>query len=177
MTARGGRRPARRALAARRLATPALVAPLLPLYLAAMACAGERERLDVPRLALELASPAPAPGGSVDGSVDATDGSGITSLAVYACTADSVFSRRETYDRARAARLEFSLHVASSAPVGAPVEVYATATDDQELVAEASRVVHVGGAAGTGTADGAGLCAAPRSAARGRHAGALPTAP
>ena len=140
---------------------------------AATGCVSERERLDVPTVTLNVTSPAPPPGGRVTGRAEASDGSGLTSLAVYACTADSVFRDNAPLDRERSVTLDFSLHVSSAAAAGAPVEVYAATFDDQGFVAEASQVVYVGGVTGP---SGEGLCRRVRPATAVIPA-SLPTAP
>src|SRR3712207_7240815 len=55
---------------------------------------GERERLDVPRLTLTVFDASVAAGGSVARQVAATDASGLSFVAVYACTRDSIFRTR-----------------------------------------------------------------------------------
>ena len=142
-----------------RAAPTLLVAIALPIG----GCVGKRERLDVPRVALEVDDGAPPAGGRVTGRATASDASGLLALAVYACSRDSVFRMSENYDRAGAAEIDFSLHVATNAVAGEPVEIYTIAYDDQGFTADSAHVVFVAG--GTGSqADGAGLCARPRTA-------------
>lgn len=136
----------------------------------ATGCVGERERLDVPSVALDVAAQTPEPGGRVTGRATASDESGLISLAIYACTQDSVFRTSDSYDRQRTAEIDFSLHVASTAVVEDPVEIYAVAFDDQGFAAEASLTLHVGR---SGSGPGSGLCTRLRPAA----SRALPTAP
>lgn len=135
-------------------------------------CVGERERLDVPRVALDVTGGAPAPGGRVTGRAAASDGSGLISLAVYACTRDSAFRQTRSYDRAREGEIDFELHVASNAVGGEPVELYAVAYDDQGFAADSARVVRVAGGSGD-PAGGVGLCTRLRPAS----SVAIPTAP
>ena len=133
-------------------------------------CVGQRERLDVPSVTLDVAAQTPAPGGRVTGRAIASDASGLISLAVYACTRDSVFRTSDSYDRQRTAEIDFSLHVASTAVAGDPVELYAVAFDDQGFAAEASQTLRVGR---SGSEAGSGLCTRLRPAT----SRALPTAP
>ena len=135
-------------------------------------CVGERERLDVPRIALDVTTAAPIAGGRIEGRAAASDESGLIALAVYACSRDSVFRTTESYDRQRSAEIDFSLHVASNATAGAPVEIYTVAYDDQNFSADSARVVHVAGAVGDVTS-GIGLCTRLRRSTRAT----LPTAP
>jgi len=157
-----------RALALRRRLASLLAAPAL----LAAACIGERERLDVPRVALDVENAAPVPGGRVTGVVAASDASGLISLAVYACTGDSTFRQTRSYDRAREGAIDFELHVASTAALGDPLELYAVAFDDQGFAADSALVLRVGGGADDPAA-GAGLCTRPRPAG----SVTLPTAP
>lgn len=145
MTLRAGRR---------RAAMPSASA-LAGVVLSAVvvACGGRRERLDVPRIALDVADQAPPPGGRITGHVEATDESGLTLLTVYACTADSLFRQGLDLDRVHSAGFDFSLHVASTATPGAEVEVYAVAGDDQGFYADTARALAVGGVATPATAD------------------------
>ena len=137
-----------------------LVAVVLAL---AAACVGERERLDVPRVTLDVDVGAPPAGGRVTGRAAANDASGLISFAVYACSRDSVFRMSESYDRAGAAEIDFSLHVATNAQPGEPVEIYGVAYDDQGFSADSAVVVFVTGGIGSPT-EGAGLCTRPRTA-------------
>lgn len=145
-----------------KLAGLALAAPVLSVVaLAAAGCVGERERLDVPQVALDVDAGSPPPGGRITGRAAAADASGLTSLAVYACSRDSVFRMSESYDRAHSGEIDFSLHVATNAQPGQPVEVYAVAHDDQGFAADSALVVFVAGGSGA-PSDGAGLCKRPR---------------
>jgi hypothetical protein len=105
-------------------------------------------------------------GGRITGRAAASDASGLISLAVYACSRDSTFRQSETLDREHAAEIDFSLHVATNAVPGEPVEVYTVAYDDQGFARDSALVVFVGGATGDLT-DGVGLCRRPRSASVG----------
>lgn len=134
------------------------------LAFAAAGCVDERERLDVPRVTLDLDVGAPVAGGRVTGRAAAADASGVIALAVYSCSRDSVFRMTESYDRARTAVIDFALHVATNAVPGEPVEIYAVTYDDQGFSADSARVVHVAGGAGDPT-DGAGLCTRLRTRA------------
>jgi hypothetical protein len=141
----------------------ARAAPVLLVALPIWGCVGKRERLDVPRVALEVDEGAPPAGGRVTGRATATDASGLLALAVYACSRDSVFRMSENYDRAGSAEIDFSLHVATNAAPGEPVEIYAIAYDDQGFTADSADVVFVAGGSGSASG-GAGLCARPRIA-------------
>lgn len=144
---------------AARTAPALLVALALPVG----GCVGKRERLDVPRVSLEVDEEAPPAGGRITGRATASDASGLLALAVYACSRDSVFRTSESYDRAGSAEIDFSLHVATNAVAGEPVEVFTIAYDDQGFTADSAHVVFVAG--GTGSpSGGAGLCARPRAA-------------
>jgi hypothetical protein len=140
----------------------ARAAPVLLVALPIWGCVGKRERLDVPRVALEVDDGAPPAGGRVTGRATASDASGLLALAVYACSRDSVFRTSESYDRAGSAEIDFSLHVATNAFAGEPVEVYTIAYDDQGFTADSARVVFVAGGTGSQSED-AGLCARPRT--------------
>ncbi|HWJ22252.1 MAG TPA: hypothetical protein VNS52_07855 [Gemmatimonadaceae bacterium] len=138
----------------RHAATPTASAlAVVALSALVVACGGRRERLDVPRIALDVADQAPPPGGRITGHVEATDQSGLTLLTVYACTADSLFRQGLDLDRVHSAGFDFSLHVASTATPGAEVEVYAVAGDDQGFYADTARALAVGGVAAPATAD------------------------
>jgi hypothetical protein len=165
-TARGAERPSvmRQALV--------LLATLLPML---GGCVGERERLDVPLVALDVDDGATPAGGRITGRAAASDASGLISLAVYACSPDSVFRMSETLDRAHSAAIDFSLHVATNATPGQPVEVYTVAYDDQGFARDSARVVFVGGVHGDPTL-GAGLCTRPRAGTIG-VASPTPTGP
>jgi hypothetical protein len=162
---------AARAVPRWRLALTLLTA--LPLSLGG--CVGERERLDVPRVALDVDDGATPAGGRITGRATASDVSGLISLAVYACSRDSVFRMSETLDREPAAEIDFSLHVATNALPGEPVEVYTVAYDDQGFTRDSARVVFVAGVNGA-PAEGSGLCTRPRGASVG-VASRLPTEP
>jgi hypothetical protein len=120
---------------------------------AGTACGGRRERLDVPQIALDVADQSPPAGGRVTGHVSASDASGLTLLAVYACTTDSIFRQGFDLDRARSAGFDFSLYVASTTPPGAEIEVYAVARDDQGFYTDTARALTAGAAAAPVTSD------------------------
>lgn len=110
-----------------RKAVPALVAALAA---AALGCTADRERLSPPRVSLRLIDTAGVPGGFLKGVAGASDASGLISLVVTART-DSVFSQRIEVIRSDSLDIEFSLHISSTATPGSPIEVIATAFDDQ----------------------------------------------
>ena len=133
---------------------------LLVALAAAAACVGERERLDVPRISLALDDSVATAGGTLTGRVGAADASGLTLLAVYACTRDSTYRNREILFGQDSAAFAFELRVASVTPDNAPVRVYAVALDGQNFSSDTSRILYVrGGAPPSDPVDnGAGLC-------------------
>ena len=93
-------------------------------------CAADRERLAPPRVSLQLIDSVGVPGGFITGVAGASDVSGLISLVVTART-DSVFSQRIEVIRSDTLDIEFALHISSTATPGSPIEVIATAFDDQ----------------------------------------------
>jgi hypothetical protein len=113
-------------------------------------CVGERERLDVPRLTVEVINSTVTPGGVIVGSAAATDASGLEFVAVYACTRDSIFlNSRQVYNRARSAEFPFELPVSSASAEGDSVVVYGFASDTQGFDAETVSVVFIRGSSTT----------------------------
>lgn len=98
--------------------------------LAAAGCSADRERIAPPRVSLMLIDSTGVPGGFITGVAGASDASGLISLVVTART-DSVFSQRIEVIRSDSLELAFRLYVSSTAVPGAPIEVIATAFDDQ----------------------------------------------
>ena len=109
-------------------------------------CVGERERLDVPRLTLQVVNSTVMPGGVIAGSAAATDASGLVFVAVYACTRDSIFRHAvQLYDRTPSTEFSFTLPVSSASAEGDSVVVYAFASDNQGFDAETVSVAFIRG--------------------------------
>jgi hypothetical protein len=141
------------------------------LLVAAGACIGERERLDVPRLTLEVLDSTVTPGGAIQGSVTATDASGLSSVVAYACTRDSIFQHiGPVYNHPSAVEFSFALPVSHASAEGDSVVVLAVAFDDQGFDAETAFVAFVRGSAVTTPPEGDGLSRClPASQARLRR--------
>lgn len=107
-----------------------VVAVVVAVAGAALGCSADRERIAPPRVSLQLIDSTGVPGGFITGIAGAADASGLISLVVTART-DSVFSQRIEVIRSDSLQLEFELHVSSTATAGSPIEVIATAFDDQ----------------------------------------------
>ena len=119
---------------------------LLGVLAALAACVQERERLDPPRVTLELGEQQTTPGGTITGTVTAVDRSGgIILVSVTAQAGDSTFRQRQDFIGEDSTTLIFGLHVASNAPDSAEIIVRATAIDEQNFVviAEDTAVVLV----------------------------------
>lgn len=115
-----------------RLARPACVLALLAAGVASASCAEDRERLDVPRLYLEIDSTVVAPGDSVRGRISAGDSfGGIVRLAVRICIDSGFLTARLNYDRADTASFRFLLPVPDSTPQNALVIVEGQVNDEQ----------------------------------------------
>jgi hypothetical protein len=105
------------------------------LVLAAAGCVGDRDRLDAPNVVLELGDQAAPPGGTITGTVTATDRSGgIILVSVTAQAGDSTFRQRADFIGSDSVSLLFALHVASNVPAEAPIIVRATVLDQQSFV-------------------------------------------
>ncbi len=105
------------------------------LALGAAACVGDRDRLDAPRVVLALDEDQAPPGGTITGTVTATDRSGgIILVAVSASAGDSTFRQRADFIGADSVSLVFALHVASNAPDQEPIIVRATVLDQQSFL-------------------------------------------
>jgi len=133
---------------------------VLSAVVAASACVGERERLDVPRLTLELADSVAQPHAPIFGRVRAVDQSGVIFLGVYACTRDSIFRQRQDYIRTDSAEFDFDLHFAANTPPNAPIRVLAVTIDNQDFTVDTSQVIYLRtGEPPSGPPDpGEGLC-------------------
>lgn len=97
---------------------------------AGLGCSADRTRIAPPRVSLRLDDSVGVPGGVITGMAGASDVSGLTSLVVTVRT-DSVYAQRVTVIRSDTLELAFSLRISSTATVGSPIEVIATAFDDQ----------------------------------------------
>ena len=108
--------------------------PLALVALAAGACGEDRERLDVPRLSLELDQREVAPGDTVRGRISgADDVGGIVRLAVRICIDTGFTTARLGYDRADTASFRFRLPVPDDTPENALVIVEGQINDDQNF--------------------------------------------
>jgi hypothetical protein len=122
------------------------------------ACVGERQRLDVPSITLEVFDSTVAPGDTIAGSVTAEDASGLSAVIVYACTRDSIFRRSDDALRSpRAVTLPFSLHISRASAEGDSVLIVALASDYQGFDAGTTSIAFVRGSTNTTPPDGDGL--------------------
>ena len=103
------------------------------LCLALAGCLRERDRLDVPRVTLELTTTEVAPGDTVRGRAWAVDGTGIIFFQVTVETADSTAFDRRNRIGADSVMIEFALPVSSRSAVAEPVIITALARDDQDF--------------------------------------------
>jgi hypothetical protein len=101
--------------------------------LAVIGCVRERDRLDVPRVTLELTTPTVAAGDTVRGRAWAVDGTGIIFFQVTVETDDSVAFERRNRISADSVMIEFALPVSSRALVDERVIVTALTRDDQDF--------------------------------------------
>ena len=100
----------------------------------ASGCAEERERLDVPRVYLELDTSVVAPGDSVRGRVLGADTyGGVVRLAAHICIDSSFPTARLNYDRVDSAGFRFLLPVPASTPENALLIVEAQVNDEQNF--------------------------------------------
>ena len=113
------------------------------LCLALGGCLRERDRLDVPRVMLEVQEPTVAAGDSVRGRAWAVDGTGIIFFQVTVETADSIAGDRRNRIGADSVMIEFVLPVSSRATVDERVIVTAVARDNQEFQISAVDTVYV----------------------------------
>ena len=111
--------------------------------LALAGCLRERDRLDVPRVTLEITTTTVAPGDTVRGRAWAVDGTGIIFFQVSVETADSVAVDRRNRIGADSVMIEFALPISSRAGFEEPVIVTAVARDDQEFEITVEDTVYV----------------------------------
>ena len=112
----------------------AVAAALLAAVAAASACREDRERLDVPRVYLELDTNVVVPGDTVRGRVSGGDSfGGIVRLAVRLCIDSGFQTAFANYDRADTASTRFRLPVPASTPQNALVIVEGQVNDEQNF--------------------------------------------
>lgn len=109
------------------------VARIALLCLALAGCLRERDRLDVPRVVLELTTTDVAAGDTVRGRAWAVDGTGIIFFQVTVETADSSAFARRNRIGADSVMIEFALPVSSQSTIDEPVIITALARDDQDF--------------------------------------------
>ena len=108
----------------------------LPLLAAAAlaACGEDRERLDVPRVYLQIDDDVVAPGDSVRGRILGGDTyGGIVRLAARICIDSGFQTAHLSYDRADSASFRFLLPVPASTPQNALVIVEGQVNDEQNF--------------------------------------------
>ena len=107
---------------------------LLVVAAVASACSEDRERLDVPRVYLDLESDVVVPGDTVRGRISAGDSfGGIVRLAARICIDSGFQTARLGYDRADSASFRFLLPVPASTPQNALVIVEGQVNDEQNF--------------------------------------------
>lgn len=110
------------------------VAAVLVAAAVASACGEDRERLDVPRVYLDIDTDVVAPGDTVRGRISAGDGfGGIVRLAARICIDSGFPTARLSYDRADSASFRFLLPVPASTPQNALVIVEGQVNDEQNF--------------------------------------------
>jgi len=105
-------------------------------FLLLAACIQDRERLEPPRVTLELADQTVLPGGDVFGTISAADASGIIYVAAQIRIAGDTLSPRRTFanpPELDTIQYSFRLTVRSGFPAGTPIYVTATVIDDQNF--------------------------------------------
>lgn len=113
------------------------------------ACIDERDRFDVPIVALSLADSIVAPGGDILGRIVASDESGLVRWRVIGMTPIDTLNRSDELRRSdelsddRRIDVEFSLTVPEETPVGSPIEIIATVFDNQEFIVSKTDTVYV----------------------------------
>ena len=111
--------------------------------LALAGCLRERDRLDVPRVTLEVTSTDVAAGDTVRGRAWAVDGTGIIFFQVSVETIDSTAIDRRNRISADSIMIEFALPISSRALANERVIVTAIARDDQEFEITVEDTVYV----------------------------------
>ena len=122
---------------------PALLGPARRLVVVALSfvavatfasCGEDRERLDVPRVYLQLDQQVIAPGDDVTGRISAGDSfGGIVRLAAHICIDSGFQTAHLSYDRADSASFRFLLPVPASTPQNALVIVEGQVNDEQNF--------------------------------------------
>ena len=118
-----------------------MIAGLLCVALAG--CLRERDRLDVPRVTLEVTSVDVGAGDTVRGRAWAVDGTGIIFFQVTVETDDSTAFERRNRISADSIMIEFALPISSLAQPSERVIVTAIARDDQEYEITVEDTVYV----------------------------------
>jgi hypothetical protein len=99
------------------------------------ACGEDRERLDVPRVYLQLEERTVAPGDTVRGRIFGADSyGGVVRLAARICIDSGFPTARLGYDRADSVSFRFLLPVPASTPQNALVIVEGQVNDDQNFL-------------------------------------------
>lgn len=112
----------------------AMAAALLVVATVASACGEDRERLEVPRVYLDIDTNVVVPGDTVRGRISAGDDfGGIVRLAARICIDSGFQSARLSYDRADTASFRFLLPVPASTPQNALVIVEGQVNDEQNF--------------------------------------------
>lgn len=109
-------------------------------------CLESRERLDAPRVRLELAEATVAAGTDLRGVISAADMSGIVYVSASLIVDDDADSRKSDrldYIDADTVDFAFNLPVASDAPRGARIIVTATVIDNQLFTVSVEDTAHV----------------------------------
>jgi hypothetical protein len=134
----------------RRAAEAALALLAASAAVGAAGCYRERERLDIPELAIELADTVVAPRDTIRGVIRASDGSGLSFLRWLAIWAldparqqlDTI-GRRYDLDGRRSVEIGFDFAVDSLVPAGSVVEVQAFVRDNQDFPVERRDTIRV----------------------------------
>jgi hypothetical protein len=123
-----------RSTTARRLTRLAALVATLGSVAALDACGEDRERLDVPRVYLEVDTNVVAPGDSVRGLIAAGDNyGGILRLAARICIDSAFQTAHLSYDRADSASFRFLLPIPASTPQNTLVIVEGQVNDEQNF--------------------------------------------
>ena len=106
-------------------------------------CLRERDRLDVPRVTLELEDSIVFAGYTVRGRAWAVDGTGLIFFQVTAETSDSISGDRRSRISVDSVLIEFALPVSGQAQVDERVIIEALARDNQEFEITATDTIYV----------------------------------